>query len=355
MDVAIIGAGLAGLACAHELERYGISPVIYERRSFIGEEYNHVGAVLEVVHRPIDDAIKYFKNEFELELKPLETVKSIVHFSPNKATVIKGDNLGYFLERSQSSNDMKVQMSSTLKKTRIIFNQDADYELLSKQYDYVVVANGHVDATIELGCWQEWVSTFVRAATVYGEFDPTSMTVWLNQDYCKNGYAYLTPFDSKRASIALVVTDVNEIEIERYWELFLTTERIDYPIQENFKLKHLSGHVYPHKVNKVLLAGNAGGAIDPFLGFGIIKSIFSGAMAARSIAEGMDYEKLLDAMVKQNLRLFEFRKALNLSNNTIYDLMFSSIAIPGLKHLMYYTPLNVIKIGSSFLKLLPKK
>ena len=151
MDVAIIGAGLAGLSCAHELEKYGISPVIYERRNFIGEEFNHVGAALQIVHRPIKDAVNYFKNEFGIEIKPLNTVNSVVHRSINKTTTIKG-NLGYFIERSKSQNDMKVQLHSQLKNTRILFNEAADYETLSKQYDYVVVANGHVDYTIELGC-----------------------------------------------------------------------------------------------------------------------------------------------------------------------------------------------------------
>ena len=88
------------------------------------------------------------------------------------------------------------------------------------------------------------MSTYVRCATVFGDFDPTSMTVWLNKDYCKNGYAYLTP------------------------------------------------------------------------------------------------------MVKQNLRLYEFRKALDLSNNMAYDLMFSMLSVPGLKHLMYYTPLTCSEAGS---------
>ncbi|MGE5405685.1 MAG: FAD-dependent oxidoreductase, partial [Candidatus Saccharibacteria bacterium] len=31
MKVAILGAGIAGLACAIELERNGIVPVVYER------------------------------------------------------------------------------------------------------------------------------------------------------------------------------------------------------------------------------------------------------------------------------------------------------------------------------------
>jgi digeranylgeranylglycerophospholipid reductase len=61
MKVAIVGEGSAGLACAHELEKYGVRPVIYEKNSFIGEPYPHVTGLLNVTHWPIKDSIQYFK------------------------------------------------------------------------------------------------------------------------------------------------------------------------------------------------------------------------------------------------------------------------------------------------------
>lgn len=62
MKVAIIGAELSGLACAHELEMHGIPPEIYEQNDFIEDRDTHVSAILTIVDRPIADAIQYFHN-----------------------------------------------------------------------------------------------------------------------------------------------------------------------------------------------------------------------------------------------------------------------------------------------------
>lgn len=354
MEVAIIGAGLAGLACAHELESSGIRPVIYERNGFIGEQHTHVAAILEIIHRPIKDCINFYKEKLDLDIKPLNTVNTIVHYSPNKMTTIKGD-FGYFFVRDKSKEDLKNQLFSQLHNTEVRFNEIGDYEKLSKAYDYVVIANGTPNYTRELGCWKEWLNTYVRGGLIEGDFDLNTLIVWINKDYCKNGYAYLCPLSRKRAAMALVVTEISEHEVDLFWEKFLYTENIKYTILEEFKLNHNSGHVYPHKIGNIYFAGNAGGVIDPFLGFGQMSALITGVAAARSIATGKDYEKLIATVVKNNIRMHEFRKMFDMANNNFYDLLFSSISVPGLKHLIYHTGFNVVKYGSMVMKLVPKK
>ncbi len=355
MKVAIIGAGLAGLSCAHELEKHGIMPAVYERNGFIGEQWEHVGLVLEIFHRPIKDIIKYFENEFEIKLTPLSSINTLIHYSPSKTTTIKGD-FGYSFYRGKKNYSLKNQLRSQLKKTNIIFNTNTDYKILSKKYDYVVIANGTTAFTEELGCWQTWITAEARGAIVTGYFEPTKVQLWVNKDYCRNGYAYLIPFSNNRASLLLVVNDIVKEQMEEFWQLFLDTENLKYPIIEEFQVSHKkSGYVYPHRVGNIIFTGNAGGAIDPFLNFGQVDSVIQGCLAGKAIAQGKDYEKLLKNMTKKHVKIHEIRKAFNALDNAGYDKLVTAIGIPGIKHVLYYSSLNVINTGALILGKVNKK
>lgn len=353
MKIAIIGAGIAGLSCALEFEKYGIQATIYEKNSYIGEQYQHVGACLKIAARSIGDPLSYLKNKFGLEIKPITKISSIIHYSPNKTTEIKGDH-GYFLNRSIDREDIKVQIYSKLKNPKILFNTYGNYEELSKKNDYVIVADGQNSIPNELGCWSDWVNTQVKCAVIVGDFNPNTLKIWINKLYCKNGYAYLTPFNNKKASLVLVVTDIPTNEIDQYWELFWSIENLKYSIIEEVNLTHNSGHVYPSKIDNILFIGNSVGAIDPFLGFGVLSSVITGIMAAQSILENKDYDKLICNTLKVNFQLFQFRIALNNVKNKDYDKMITSIGLPIIKQLLYDSPIDFIKFGSKTLKLLSR-
>ncbi|WP_432405301.1 NAD(P)/FAD-dependent oxidoreductase [Wukongibacter sp. M2B1] len=352
MKVAIIGAGLSGISCALELERYGIKPTIYEKNSFIGEMHPHVTAIFDIVIRHLkhqrQDMIDYFKYELNKEIIPLNPINSIVHNSPRNQSIIKG-NLGYFFKRGREKDGLKYQMYSQLRDTKIIFNNLADYEKLSKRYDKVVIASGYMNFTKELGCVYSLFSAMVRGAVVLGDFDPNSLLLWINQDYCKNGYAYLTPFNNKKATLVLITNDVNEAHIDYYWDRFIFEEGIKLTVVKEFKLKHETGYVYPSQVGNVYLAGGARGGIEPFLGFGQMNSIASGTMVARAIAEGKDYEKLLKTIDMGIRRMIEFRRSFNRMTNQGYDTFVPTIGLPGVKQLIYDTNLDISKIGGGIL------
>lgn len=354
MKVAIIGAGLAGLICAHELERLGMKPVIYEKNGYIGESINHVGGVLNISHRPIPDIIKYLKKDLHIDIQPSGIINVLEHIAPKKTTTIRGF-YGYFFKHSKDADSLKCQIFDKLKHTKVYLSTVGDYEALSREFDYVVVANGNSSFAEELGIWMTWLKTYVRGAVVLGDFDPGRLVMWVNKEYCKNGYIYMTPFDRERAAIVLVTTEVNEKEIDRYWELFVYGENIKYPIVEEFALQHKSGFVYPHMLGNLIFIGNAGGSIEPFLGFGIMNSSVMGAAAARTIALGWNYEKQIEKIMQRNDEFRKFRKMFNQMTNSRYDLLVAGLGIPGVNRFIYSTNFNVSKYGAKLSRLILKK
>ncbi len=354
LRVAIIGAGFAGLSCAHELEKFGIKPVIYEKNDYIGEQYEHTTAILELTDRPINDIKKYLEKRFDIYIQPTNTINTLIHNSPNRQSIMKGE-FGYFYSRGRMSNSSKKQLYSGLKHTKLILSKAVHYKTLSKKYDYVVVATGNSNAAEELGCWQDRFVGFEKVAIVTGNFDPNAIIMWINNDYAKNGYVYLAPLNEKKAYIVLVLPCAIEKQLDYYWQIFLDTENINYTIVEEYNLKHKAGYVYPHQVENIYLTGAAGGAVDPFLGFGQINSMKTGIAAAQSIAKGKDYEKLIKHITQKNDYSYEFRKAFNRLSNKDYDKLITFIGLPGIKRLIYDTKIDVLKLGGRYFSILNKR
>ena len=126
MNVAIIGAGIAGLSCAIQLERYDIIPTIYERKGYIGDYESHITAFIHLIHRPINDFIQYADETLNIKINPVQTINKVTHHSANKKMVARG-NLGYLLKRNSDPDSLVLQLFSQLKKPNIILNQNADY------------------------------------------------------------------------------------------------------------------------------------------------------------------------------------------------------------------------------------
>ncbi|MBO8137674.1 MAG: NAD(P)/FAD-dependent oxidoreductase [Desulfotomaculum sp.] len=348
MKIAVIGAGLSGLSCAHELERFGIRPDIFEERGRSGELFPHVSSMMELFIRPNRDPVEYLKSEFNIQLKPLRKMRKVEMRMPGIRRDVTG-NLGYFFLRGQYEGSIEDQLCKKLR-SKINYNVHADYEKLFKEYDYVIVCTGNSHVAKTLGLWDNLFQSYLRGAVVLGKFEPDKLIMWYND----TGYVYLTPFSEDMASLVLIVRNIAPEELDDYWHLFWENGNFDYKIIESFTLEHISGLVYPHQVGNVLLAGNAGGFLEPFLGFGQINAIRSGVYAAQAVAQKKDYEKLLEPLNTDVSRSTLLREYLNISGNRSINLVTWGVTLPGIKQLIYNSRIDVLKYGAGLLKFLDK-
>ncbi|MGE5632729.1 MAG: NAD(P)/FAD-dependent oxidoreductase [Caulobacteraceae bacterium] len=336
MKAAIIGAGVSGLSCAIELERHGIKPVIFEKRSHVSEALMYSAIWPRIINRPIQDPIKYINREYGIQLTPLSNIKRMVLFSPNKSAVQRG-SLGYIFKRGAESYSLENQLIKYLN-THVTFNKYIEIEDIKDDYDYIIVASATSLIPKKLGVWTDTFNAVARVATVLGDFVPSEVIMWMNTKYAKNAFCYLVPNSTKEASLVQIVNGITSYEMDYYWKEFLFTENIDYNISLVIDTEHDNGLTIPMQLENILFVGNAGGFTNDLLGCGGLNAIESGMLAARAIIYGKDYNALVEPIFKDILQLHEYRRTMNAFDNLEFDRFIAILGIPVLKNTIYNNP-----------------
>ncbi|AEF94803.1 FAD dependent oxidoreductase [Desulfotomaculum nigrificans CO-1-SRB] len=352
IKVAIIGAGIAGLSCAIELEKLGIKPAIFEQKHRVGSPFTFAPMTLNFSFKPIKDQLKELKKRYDIDIKPISKIKLLRVQGPNSEYMVQG-HLGYTVLRGQEEQSAECQLARILK-TPIKFECPVKPEDLLKKFDYLVIADGTGHWAKKLNIWQSLFKCWIRGATVLGRFNPREVRIWINTNYCKSGFVYLVPLSTDRASLILIASYITHGQLDHYWQTFIEQEKIFPEMINKWDMEFETGLVYPHRVGNTFFIGNSGGFVTSWIGMGLFSCVASGVEAARAIAGQGDYEKSMkfhQAVMEANATM---RRLWDRLNNRNIDRFIRIIGTPPLKQVFYQSNLNLIEKTSPLLSQLLK-
>jgi digeranylgeranylglycerophospholipid reductase len=352
VKIAILGAGLSGLACAIECERLGIQAELFERHKTVGWLWPTVGFWPNIYYNNLGhkDVREYIKTEFGIDFSVLNTTDNVIMKSAGKQVIIKG-KLGLTVVRGKSEEGLERQLLHRISKTPIYYSFLGDYNELAKTHDYTVVATGRETEARNMGLWQDDISITIIGAIAIGSFDKNTSAIYFNTEYAGTGYARLTPFNQNCAIIKLYIIGKPEMQAQGLFQKFIQIEKLD-TLDYSYKIippVFSTGKVTSFQKGNVLLAGRAAGLVDSVLGVGVAEALISGTMAARAIAENRDYNSMVKPLQAHLESISSFRKYIDKFTNKDFDKLLSVLDTPVIKQLIYNTKIDFAgKLGRIF-------
>ncbi len=325
MKVAIIGAGLSGLSCAITLEKHGVSPTIFEKRSCVGDRFVNAEAMFSILERPVQDGLSYLFEEYGIQLEPISETKHLVIHSINQESSVDG-KIGYTNIRGRHENSFEYQLQQQVK-SKIKFNYSGEYTEISENFDSIVLATGDGDYSLKLDNYRSDVTCSLKGATVEGTFLTSEPHVWFNYDIIPKGYAFLIPYSQKEANLVIAFPEHPQTEIyniDKMWELMFDLAckdlRQSLNITDRFQIRHyIMGICKSPKIGNTYFVGNCFGALSPGLGFGQFSSILTGIYAALDICNVAQYGELVKPLFENYNHSLVLRRFLEGLSNDNFD------------------------------------
>lgn len=356
MDIAIMGAGLSGLACAITLEKNGVTPTIYENRSKVGDRFVNGEAMLSIFARPIDDCIASLSEEYGIYLKPTSNIQKMEIFSKNEMAIIEGQ-LGFTNIRGREEDSFEKQLEQQTK-SAIHFNSEETYEQLLRKHSHVVMATGDGDYVKKTRNFREDLSVSIKGATVEGTFDRYTVMAWVDYDIAPFGYCYLIPFSEKEANISIAIPDLPEnAAINLNNQFHLLQEKVRTQLKQQLTLtdqyqitNYPLGICKSERIGNTFFVGNCFGTMMPFMGFGQYASILSGVYAAYDLCGLGKYQELMKPLRQSYQDSIVLRRSMEqLTNKGLDRIVYSLQGYWGEK-LFQTTRISPLKVASYLLR-----
>jgi len=356
MKVAIMGAGLSGLACAITLEKHGIQPTIYEKRSRVGDRFVNGEVLLSIFTRPVHDCIASLSEQYGIYLQPTANIQKMTIRSKSEQAIIEGQ-LGFTNIRGREEDSFESQLGRQVQ-TPIQFHSEATYEQLLLNHTHVVMATGDGDYAKKTRNFREDLTVSIKGATVEGQFDRYEVMSWIDYDLAPFGYGYLIPYSETEANISIAIPDLpanRGVELEDLWEPYVHRLRTDLgqalPITDQFQItRYPMGICRSARIGNTFYVGNCFGSMMPFMGFGQYVALLTGIFAAYDLCGIGNYEELTAPLRKSYENSLVMRRAMEQLDNHDLDRIIRMLQGSLGEKLFQTKRLNPLKLASYLLR-----
>ena len=348
-----MGAGLSGLSCALILEKNGVKPYIFEKRSEVGDRFVNCEIFLSLLSHPIHDEIKYLAKQHDIFLKPQSNIVKLIIHSENEKAIITGQ-LGFTNLRGRIHNSFEKQLANQVK-SKIILNSNFSYKKIAQEFSHVVLATGDAAYAEKLNNYNRHLTATLKGAIIKGRFSPNVVHAWLNNNLAPGGYGYLIPIDENKANIVIGIPDhLYKNNLEELWKNFCSEvkEIIQTPLKvvDEFEVKNYIMGVCPTPhIGNTYFVGNNFGTLMPFLGFGQFPALLTGIYAANDILDKTNYEKELIPLYKSYSTSHNLRKVMEMLDNKKYDFIVKKLN-SNMGNKIFNSKINYLKIASLLIK-----
>lgn len=355
MKIAIMGAGLSGLACAITLEKHGMEPTIFEKRDKVGDRFVNGEVLLSIFTRPVHDCIESLSDQYGIFLQPTGSIQKMTIFSKHEKAVIEGQ-LGFTNIRGREQDSFESQLARQVK-SKIQFNSKHTYEELLGDFTHVVLATGDSDDAKKTRNFREDLTVSIKGATIEGSFDRYEVKTWLDYDRIPYGYGYLIPYSEKEANLVIAIPDRPEhpYDMEELWARFYEKVRTELqqpmPVTDQFQITgYPIGLCRSVRIGNTFYVGNCFGAMMPFMGFGQYVAILTGIYAAYDLCGLGNYEQLAQPLRQSYENSLVLRQAMEQLDNPALDRIIHSLNGYWGEKLFQTKSINPLKLASYALR-----
>jgi flavin-dependent dehydrogenase len=277
--VKILGAGIAGLTAAINLAEAGFHVTVYEKAPSVGNRFCNDFQGLENWSDE-KDALELLEGlSIETNFWNRGVNEVLVYTDFKKEFVVRGkQSLFYLVERGpENSLEENLKNQALNAGAKIIFNSNVS------EGDCDIIATGPVGRK----------PFAIAKGIVFDTNAEDSATLVLNDKLAFKGYSYLLVAGGK-ATLASVVCG----DFSRANNCFESTLRV---LRKRRKLRIRNPRSFggygafalnkSNSHNGKLFVGEAAGFQDFLLGFGMKHAFISGWLAAKSLIEGVDFER----------------------------------------------------------------